>query len=629
MILFRYFLCFICSSIILLVSQSLNAQKFEFATKSMIIEKQASLSFDNIRTDWNPLLQNLEMPSPMGNSWRSGLLRRKAERKSTFKTFDIQGVHHPGENAADPLLGQNFKGNSYNGNVPNDNHVSISNEGKLISLINSTIWIYDTEADSLLQVSSFSAFADTLHLAGAKYDPRTIYDPQADRFIVVFLNGFLDSTSRIVLAFSQSNNPAGLWNLYYLSGNPLNNGTWSDYPSIGISGSDLFIGVNTFTNGSTNNSGFVESTFWQIDKNDAYVGNPIISQYYSGLTLGGRSFFNITPISKGSGTSLENDSMILISNRNLDTLFNDSIFLFRAIGEAGQANLDIINGKSDVPYSLPPQARQPKGNEFDTNDSRILAGFYENGQAQYVACTLNPSTGYAGIYHGFIKNPFDDNPEFNSQIIGDTAADLGYPNISYTGKDSLDQEAMLTFNLTSPKLNPSCGAIFYGNDNTYSNILMIHEGSDYVNLISGAYERWGDYSGSQRKYNKPGTIWMSGSYGRSRTQFPRHINSTWIAEITSPDSLHHHIEDPEPGVVAFPNPFRDMIAFLFVLTSPDVVTFSVYDLKGSLVKQLLVTYAKQGRNQFSFSSTPLSTGIYILQISTKDAIIATEKIVKQ
>jgi len=628
MIIFSYRFRCLTACFILIACSTLSAQNFTYQHKSISIEKQASIRFSDIKEDWMPTIQNLEMPSPLGHSYRSDLIRRKEERKINFKTFELAGIHHPGENANSPVLGQNFKGNSYNGNVPNDNHLSISNQGKLISVINSTIWIYDIKADSILSKLSFAAFADTLHLSGSKYDPKTIYDPQADRFILVFLNGFLDSTSYIVIAFSQSNDPTGLWNIYAVPGNPLNNGTWSDYPSIGISAGSLFIGVNTFTNGSTNNNGFVESTFWQIDKNKGYAGNTLNSEYFSGMTSGsGKAYFNITPINKGTGPT--DDSMLLISNRNLDTLFNDSLFLFRVIGPVNQATLDIVTGQSDVPYSLPPQARQPKGHEFDTNDSRILAGFYENGQVQYVACTLNPATGFAAIYHGFIKHPFNSNPEFTAHIIGDTAVDLGYPNISYTGKDSLDQEAILTFNLTSPNLNASCGAIFFDNDKSYSDLLIIHQGNDYVNLVSGAYERWGDYSGSQRKYNEPGTVWMCGSYGRNRTQFPRHINSTWIAELTSPDSLHHHIPPPEAGVIAYPNPFRDMLEFTFTLASPDVVTFSIYDLKGSLVKQILSTYTHQGRNQFTFSAKPLATGTYILQISTKDAILATEKIIKQ
>jgi len=65
--------------------------------------------------------------------------------------------------------------------------------------------------------------------------------------------------------------------------------------------------------------------------------------------------------------------------------------------------------------------------------------------------------------------------------------------------------------------------------------LRINEGQNYVDQHSGdagqTYERWGDYSGTQRKYNEPGKIWATGYYG---DEFKR--NATWVAELQSVDS---------------------------------------------------------------------------------------------
>jgi len=619
--------CIFWFSLLILSGFNLEAQEYKWQAEHFTIPPVATVHAGQIRTDWKPVLQNLEMPAPGGKSWRAHLIELKKERAKKSAPEWQEGTHQPGEGAPLPILGLNFKGNGYNGHAPNDNYCAISNDGILISVINTTIWMYDTRQDSLLKNVSLNAFSDTLGLNGVKFDPKILYDPEADRFIMIFLNGFLDSTTRIIVGFSQTADPTGLWNLYSLNGNPLNNGTWSDYPSIGISGTDLFIGVNTFTNGSVNNSGFTESVFWQISKSDGYQGQALTADYYHGLTLAGKPFFNIAPINGGSGPY--GDSMILLSNRNLDTLFNDSIFIFRVTGPAGNATLDIVTCHADVPYSLPPQARQPKGNEFDTNDSRILAGFYENGTVQFTACTLAPTTGYAGIYHGLIKDPFGPAPGCRANILADSALDLGYPNISYSGKDSFDQESIISFNFTSPSVNPGCGAVYFSNEGTYSSILKVQEGTDFVDLVSGAYERWGDYTGSQRKYNEPGVVWMCGSYGRKRNQFPRHISSTWIAELKSPDSLHQHIRVPEPGVTVFPNPFRDMVYFSFSLPADAVVSASVYDIQGRLVKRLVEDFAKSGLNTIGFNTQPLSRGTYILEVRSGESVLLSEKIIKQ
>ena len=64
-----------------------------------------------------------------------------------------------------------FQGNPYNFSVPNDNDVAISNDGMIVSVINSTINIY-TETGEELYVVSLSAFSDTLDILESDFDPR-------------------------------------------------------------------------------------------------------------------------------------------------------------------------------------------------------------------------------------------------------------------------------------------------------------------------------------------------------------------------------------------------------------------------------------------------------------------------
>ena len=208
-----------------------------------------------------PHLQNLEMEMHHPSGVHLDELKKENGNTYTRSSGEVTSF-----NADAPLLQRNFQGNSYDGSTPNDNDLAISNDGKLVSVINSSIYIYDVDADSELVHFNLGDFADTLKLPQHKFDPKVIYDPKYDRFVIVFLNGSLDSTSKIILAFSKTNDPSGDWHLYALPGNPVNNDTWSDFPVVGMSEEELFIGINTFKNGSENNSGFEEATFWQIEK---------------------------------------------------------------------------------------------------------------------------------------------------------------------------------------------------------------------------------------------------------------------------------------------------------------------------------------------------------------------------
>lgn len=622
--------------VLLTASMFVLGQPSHYNTQQKVLGPAVQCYPGRVSADWMPSLQRVEMPDPAG-SLRGRLMALKQQAKmekalAGNKTSKLLGSRNV-QKAEKPIQRRNFQGNPYNFRVPNDNDLAISNDGKLISVINSTIMMYDVEADTLQQVISLDAFAAGLGLSGSKFDPKVVYDPVADRFILVCLNGSLDSTSMIIIGFSQTNNPAEGWNVYALDGNPVNNQTWSDYPVIGISTEELFVAVNTFTNGSQNNSGFTESTFWQIDKSKGYSGDSLVTRYYYDMKFDTNAYFNITPIKGGSGPYGPN--MFLLSNRNL-AIESDSFFLFEVdntIANGGQLTISTLI--SPVKYALPPAARQKPQvqpfdtiyHTFDTNDSRILGGFLQDNKIQFVQSTLVPETSYAGVYHGIIDQS-GTSPTIDAVIIGDSTLDYGYPNISYSGFEPDDQEAIININHTSPEVFSGCSALFVNNDGEYSDLAVLKDGESFVDIIiqnnDRAYERWGDYSGSQRKYNEKGMVWIAGSWG---SLFK---NRTWISEVQSPDSLR--IPDT-PGPVAeafvYPNPSRDMVSIDFELTQSQVINIELFDLNGRLIKTLMNEHAGLGRYLFSFSSAPLATGMYIIQVMGEQGLLISEKFLRQ
>lgn len=500
----------------------------KYKTHSFKIEKAATYSMYQVEEDWNATLQNLELPKP--GTPRGNLLELKKQQREKFpikKTASVKRI-----NTADlPTVGANFEGNAYNNSVPNDNDIAVSNDGYLISVKNTNVWAYNLNTNTLIFQKTLANFTQPLSLGGTQYDPKVIYDPENNRFIVVILRGYTYQTSWIIVAFSSSSNPADPWHFYKLKGNPLNNNTWSDYPVIGMNQNELFIGINTFFNGSQNNSGFKESCLWQVDKNAGYIGDTALStKYYHDILINNNdSIFNITPMCGGSASYGSN--MFCLSNENL-ALENDTFYLLEITGKVNDSNTEmkVTTLRSDVKYFLPVTAKQANGHTFDTNDSRILGGFYEDGRIQFVQSTTDTANGRTAIYHGFINT--NVNPiTCTGNIISENGLDYGYPNISFTGKKLCDNESIITFNHTDSTVFSGASAIFFSNELEYSNRVNIKSGENYVNVLSGVYERWGDYSGSQRIYNNPGKVFMSGSFGKQNN-----TNGTWIAEVISPSS---------------------------------------------------------------------------------------------
>jgi hypothetical protein len=602
------------------------AGQTNYNVKKITWEKSAILSFSDTNPDWEIALQNIEVPAPGGSSYRAQLRTMKQElrKKYPIKSNNFSAPAYKTDTIWPLLLGRNFEGNIAQNSIPNDNDMAISNAGIIVSVINSRVLIYDTNNDSILKVKTLGSFASGLNTTDSKFDPKMVYDPAADRFIMVFLNGSTFQKSKIIVCYSQTNDPMGDWNAYALSGNPLGNDTWSDYPVIGISNSDLFIGINTFTNGSTNNSGFTETCLWQISNDDGYAGNALTTNYYHDILLsyGIKPIFNICPI-KG-GLAPYGPDMFLLSNR-ATSFENDSVFLLHITNnvKSNNASLEIKFLTADIQYILPPEARQEGTHTFDTNDNRVLGGFYENNVIQFVQSCLNETTGLAGIYHGFIENPGAEQPNVRATIIGDTVLDFGYPNISYSGRDHRDQESVITFNHTSPVDYAGFSYLYYTNEGEYTGHKKIKTGENYVDAFGdGNYERWGDYSGSQRRYNETATVWAVGSWGKETRK-----NGTWIAELTSTDSIR---PDEFPGleITAYPNPTTDLVTLNFYMEKTSDISVDLYDMNGRRVILLFQDQAKFGQNIFTFSTAPLAAGIYFATITSEEKHIYKQKIVK-
>jgi hypothetical protein len=591
-----------------------------------------------ITSDFSPVLQNLEAPVPGGKTYASFLLQQKQNLKPLSVGSKKKSVQ---QNAEKPLVLTGFEGNLFDGSVPLDNDLAISNNNMLVSVANSTIYMYDMNLDTLVKNISLEAFADTLGLSGNMYDPRIIYDPKQDRFIMVWLSGSSSDNSHIVLCFSETNNPLDHWYLYALPGNPLSDSSWTDYPQIAITDEELFITANLLQDKIPNDNRpdawkyyFRQSIIWQINKADGFAGDSLKTKLYSNIFFQGIPVRYISPMHGGSTTY--GPDIYFVSNKPFD-LINDTFFVMQITGTldnpASQLILEVLT--SDLPYGIPPDAKQRNNHFLLTNDARILDGYFENNTIHFVMNCVHTDTLRAAIYHGIIKN-VSGTKSLSGHIIGSEILDYGYPNISYTGKHAGDDEAIISFNHTSTDTFAGVSAVFFdGNTQQYSDRISLKTGDSFINVLAGNYERWGDYSGSQRKYNEPGVVWIAGFFGsRRRVAGPVYslANYTWIAALQSPDtSSMAFVKEKKHArnIKAYPNPSDNIINVSFELHHDTMISIELLDASGKKVKTLLHDIAKNGRNVFQFSTNPLAAGTYRMVISDHNSIIFTGNIIKQ
>ncbi|HNQ11873.1 MAG TPA: T9SS type A sorting domain-containing protein [Bacteroidia bacterium] len=520
-----------------------------------------------------------------------------------------------------PVMLRNFIGNAFNFRVPNDNDMAVSNGDITCSVTNSMIYSKNLISGQNYGSYTLHSLATSLGLASEEFDPKVIYDPQSDRFVFVCLNGFTDTTSNILLGFSQSNSSYGTWNFYALPGNPLNNGLWTDFPMVSVSNSEVFITVNLLYPDSSWQTGFNETVIWQVNKQEGYSGALLNPLLHHNIKFNNEPLRNLCPVKGGS--TLYGPNMYFVSNRNFTT-GNDTTFLIE-ISDTINAPNQLINITpliGNTSYHMPALADQPSTDLLIVNDARNLGALLENNKIQFVASTLDTASGLDGIYHGIIDL---NGPQatLSTQTYTSSPYDLAYPNIAWAGNGVGDDRCIISVLYSGSNDFPGSAALLY--DGTYSPLTIVKAGQSYTNMITGN-ERWGDYTGCHTKYNEPEKVWMAGSY-----TIANHQTRTWIAELSSNPAAGINYTETELELLSvYPNPVSERLSIDFELTSKGFVVVNLYDQKGALIHTLYRGGLATGKNSFSFNTHSLSSGGYLIRIDDvlNNKKLATKTFVK-
>lgn len=511
--------------------------------------------------------------------------------------------------------------------IPNDNNMAISNDGIIVSVANSRIGIYDTNGTQL-SAKRLNAFITFLTNFDSPFDPHVVYDMEEDKFVFTCLEGSSSNDSRLIVGFSETNDPEGTWHFYELPGNVHGDNTWSDYPFIGLSTEEVFIPVLLWKDGESGwDSEATNEIIWQINKQDGYKGDSLRYHYFDSVTVNGRQVWNTRPIQ--GGNHLYGPNMYLLANRGID-LQNDSIFLFEITNSlaSGQAQLNTTIIKSSQAYGIPPSAPQPGSSKLlRTNYADIHHGFYQNGRIQFVANSINTGTMSPGIYHGVISG-IGNNPTATGHIIARDTLDLNYPSIAYAGSNGADHSALINC-LHVSSTTPAGTSVFYTDgQGNYSDLVRVVSGDGAIQLISDTLERWGDYTGMQTRYNQPGTAWLAGSHSRSTGS----LTGTWVTRVRSNSVVLGTQNKPlvSDGFSLFPNPSGAYFNAQITLTAPNRLQFELRDMQGRLIRSFGHRDLKSGTYTLEFETGALPDGIYLFSAYGQDGtVVLKEKVVHQ
>ena len=571
------------------------------------------------------LVQHDQHPIPSAEYGK--LKEALIEKQHQYAQASKGSTHHEPTRgtATTPLIFKGAQGNTSN-SVPNDNDIAVSNDGKVVSVVNSNLRVYD-DTLKVLYNKTLTALFTPIGVYSWISDPRIIYDAGSDRFILVCFSGSVSFESTILVGFTQTNDPAGAWNFYTLNGNSLNDSTWSDYPIIAVSDKDLFITFNQVKDSVSWTVGFKQSVIWQIDKQNGYNANPLQYTLWSDIKYNGVPLRNICPAKYQSNTMGNN--MYFLTLRNVATS-NDSIFLTEITDsyQSGNAQISQRVLQSPVAYGFPPNARQKfytaPQQYLMTNDARVLAAIYENDQIHFGSNTVNPLYINAGVFLADIKNVSSTTPQVDATIFSSDSMEFAYPSMTYMGNAANDHSLLYTFSHCYVDSFSGTSILYKDKNGNFSPIVATKNGLSNVNVLTDSVERWGDYTNIQRKYNTPGRAYVAGSWAKASG-----INC-WVSIIDNQDFAtgvsNLNLND---NSLLYPNPSINNFNVEFTLTEAEKVSFDLYDMQGQHVACLLNTFVKAGHNEFSFSTQPLTAGNYVFTITHGSDVISRKTLTVQ
>lgn len=427
-----------------------------------------------------------------------------------------------------PLIGetfQRFDGPTQANSLPPDPHLAVG-PSHVVAATNDEIVVY-SKAGNRLFSQSWEAFfqeVDQQNTLDLIFDPKVVYDTDANRFFVLIVGGEGNppaiNGSRYLIAVTQTSDPTGVWRKF--NSESTANNSWSDYPGLAVDGSSLYVTANYFS-GTTGQYNFAGLRVYPKAQFLSSTNPPTQLNFIDNLNVtepgqGAGDAFTIQP-----AVSQDNSDVTWFSSVPIFTSNERDIFLYSLDGLDAPRTIRkfTITLPPERAYTSPFLAIQPGGIPVDALDGRIVSA-HKTGTKLYVTHTV-AGTGTADTevrwYEFNLTNP-------------------NAPTLTQTGTISA---------LNGSALNPAIAANALGD--VVVTFSRCNRGSEFLSMFYAArsnfdpigamptvrqvdtgnatYQgfRWGDYAGAAVDPTDGSTIWaineLPGSAFNWRTTIAR------------------------------------------------------------------------------------------------------------
>ena len=269
---------------------------------------------------------------------------------------------------------------------------------KVFTTLNNNYRIHNKATGATIVTLSMEGFWEGTGAVGS-FDPKTLYDPYNNRFIVVGVSQRASTVSSVLVGVSLSSDPGGFYALFRFrlcqtitcAGGA---NWWADYPSVGFNKNWLAVSVNMHANAG---NAFTESRVLVFDYPQLRAGHPL-TQLFSVATS--PSSFAIQPCTTYSNT----ENILYAPNHvssagktyRLNTITGTPAAPVYNVGAVKAHTLAPLSGGwADPAGNILPQASGTAGetSKIDSGDARILKCVFRNSFIWYAQTVGLPAGG--------------------------------------------------------------------------------------------------------------------------------------------------------------------------------------------------------------------------------------------
>ncbi len=382
----------------------------------------------------------------------------------------------------------------------------------LMVTLNTQVRIQDKQGNNLM-TTTLSGFWGSMPNNSATFDPKILYDPYENRWIMVTPSGSNNNDSRLYVGVSATDDPLGDWYMFWLDPDPQNT-TWFDYPSMGFNKKWIVISGNMF-------GGSFYRTVFVIDKLAAYNG--ISNVPYTRFTTS--QAFTLVP-----STTYDPDveDIYLLASDNGNYGGHGYIKKFKVSGEVDNPQF-AYEGAIGIPDTwdggqgdfLPQLGSNHKINSVDSRMENVI---YRNGKLWAVHHVFLPANNpkRCAVQWWELST---DGVIINYGRIQDTTNlfSFAFPTIAVNA----DEDVLIGYSVFSSTQYASAGysyKAYYDADFRY--YYQFKDGlAPYFKMYGGNRNRWGDYSATCVDPVNDYNFWTIQEYA----ELPENTWGTWWA----------------------------------------------------------------------------------------------------